>query len=151
MANVVKRESRNIEPSDVFDRMFDDWARFMPMRRHWFGRDPIGDDMIRVDEFRDGENLVIRAELPGIDPDKDVELTVGEGMLNIRAERREEEHKEEKGHRRRELRYGMFSRSLPLPSGVKESDITANYKDGILEIRVPAPKESSTRIPISKK
>ncbi len=152
MADIVKKETRRVESPDFFERVFDDWARLMPFRRPWvFGRDLMGEDVIRVDEFRDGEELVVRAELPGIDPDKDVELTVADGMLHIQAERREEEHRAGKGYRRRELRYGSFSRSLPLASGVKESDITATYKDGILEIRIPAPKESATRVPISKK
>jgi HSP20 family protein len=151
MADIVKRESRKAEPPDFFDRVFDDWARLMPFRRPViFGRD-LGDELIRVDEFREGDDLVIRAELAGIDPDKDVELTVADGMLRIQAERHEEEHHEEKGFRRRELRYGTFSRSLPLPAGVKESDISATYKDGILEVRVPAPKESAMRVPIAKK
>lgn len=152
MADIVKREQRRAEPADFFDRVFDDWARLMPFRRPWgFGRDLIGDDVIRVDELRDGDEIVIRADLAGIDPEKDVELTVSEGMLHIQAERREEQHHEGKGYRRRELRYGSFSRSLPLPPGVKESDITATYKDGILEVRIPAPKESATRVPIEKK
>jgi HSP20 family protein len=151
MADLVKKESRRVEPFDFFDRVFDDWTRLMPFRRPWlFGRE-LSDEMIRVDELRDGDELVIRAELPGIDPDKDVELTVSEGMLHIHAERREEEHTEKKGYRRRELHYGSFARSLPLPTGVKESDIHATYKDGILEVRVPAPKESTTRVPIEKK
>ena len=152
MADVAKREPRSVEPFDVFDRVFEDWTRLMPFRRPWmFGRDLMGDDVIRVDEFREGKDLVIRADLPGIDPDKDVELTVADGLLQIRAERREEEQKEQKGYRRRELRYGSFSRSLPLPTGVKESDIAASYQNGILEIRIPAPKESATRVPIAKK
>ncbi len=152
MADIVKKEQRKVEPVDFFDRVFDDWARWMPFRRPGvFGRDLMGDDVIRVDEFREGDSLVVRAELPGIDPDKDVELTVSDGMLHIVAERREQEHHERKGYRRREMRYGSFSRSLPLPSGVSESDITATYKDGILEVRIPAPKESATRVPIAKK
>ena len=73
---------------------------------------------------------MVRADLPGIDPEKDVELTVSDGMLHIRAERREEEKREEKGYLRQELRYGSLSRTLPLPEGVTESDITATYKDG---------------------
>ncbi|MGB9112156.1 MAG: Hsp20/alpha crystallin family protein [Acidimicrobiales bacterium] len=152
MADIVKKEQRKPEPVELFDRFFDDWARWMPFRRPWaFGRDVMGDDIIRVDEMRDGDTLVVHAELPGIDPDKDVELTVSDGMLNIVAERREQEQHRGKGYRRRELRYGSFSRSLPLPSGVSESDITATYKDGILEVRIPAPKESATRVPIAKK
>ena len=68
-------------------------------------------------------------------------------MLYIEAERREEEKREEKGYLRRELRYG----SLPLPEGVTEADITATCKDGILGIRIPAPKrEEATKIAISK-
>ena len=94
---------------------------------------------------------MVRAELPGIDPDKDVELTVSDGMLRIDAERREEEKTEEKGYVRQELRYGSFARTLPLPMGVTESDITASYKDGILEVRIPAPApEPTKRISISK-
>jgi HSP20 family protein len=79
----------------------------------------------------------VRAELAGIDPDKDVEITVKDGMLQITAERRVEEKTEDKGYTRHELRYGSFSRALPLPEGASESDIKATYKDGILEIRVP--------------
>ncbi len=151
MADIVRREPRSVEPFDLVDRMFDDWSRMLPMRRPpFFLRDLAGEDMIRVDEFRDGNDLVIRADMPGIDPDKDVELTVSDGMLHIQAERREEERKQEKGYRRHELRYGSFSRSLPLPGGVKESDVNATYKDGILEVRIPTPKESVTRVPITK-
>jgi HSP20 family protein len=151
MADVVKREPRSDEPYEFFDRFFDDWTRHMPFRRPWmFGREPWSEDMIKVDEYKEDQALVIRAELPGIDPDKDVEITVSEGRLHIQAERREEEKKEDKGYRRREMRYGSFSRTLPLPQGAKESDVTATYNNGILEIRIPTPKESATKVPISK-
>jgi len=72
-------------------------------------------------------------------------------MLRIEAERREEEETEEKGYVRHELSYGSFTRTLPLPEGVTESDITASYKDGILEIRIPgAEPEPATKISISQ-
>jgi HSP20 family protein len=65
--------------------------------------------------------------------------------------RREEENREDKGYLRRELRYGSLSRALPLPEGITESDITADYKAGILEIRVPEPKqEQAKKIPINR-
>jgi HSP20 family protein len=88
---------------------------------------------------------VIRADLPGIDPGKDVEVTVSHGMLHIQAERRDEEKPDEKGYIRRELRYGSLSRSLPLPEGVTGDGITATYKAGVLEIRVPEPKRGPAR------
>ena len=110
-----------------------------------------GRELIRVEEFRDDGTLVIRADLPGIDPEPDVALTVSHGTLHIEAERREEEKREQKGYVRRELRYGSLSRSLPLPAGATEADITATYKDRVLEIRIPELKhEPAKKIAISK-
>lgn len=116
----------------------------------FFAREWLAEDMIKVDEFHEDGTVVVRAELPGIDPEKDVEITVANGMLHIEAERREEEKKERKGYVRQEIRYGAFSRTLPLPDGVTEADITATYKDGILEIRAPAGVAEPKKIPISK-
>jgi HSP20 family protein len=137
------------------DRLFDEWMRGTPMRRPFaLGWDWPGDDLIRVDEYRDKDAQVIRAELPGIDPDKDVEVTVTNGMLRISAERRVEEKTEEKGFTRHEMRYGSLSRTLPLPDDATESDITASYKDGILEIRVPVAEPPAaaepTKIAVTK-
>ena len=153
MPGLMKREPRG-EAADVFsrfDRMFEEWARMMPFRPTAFQRWREAEELIRVEEFREDGTLVIRADLPGIDPDKDVELTVTDGMLHIEAERREEEKHEEKGYVRQELRYGSLSRSLPLPDGVTAADITATYKAGVLEIRIPEPKrEPAKKIAISK-
>ena len=100
-----------------------------------------------MDVSRDGDTQVVRAELAGIDPDKDVEITVHEGMLQINAERQVEKKTEEKGYTHHELRYGSFTRTLPLPEGASESDITATYKDGILEIRVPVTEPPAATAP----
>ena len=136
---------------DVFDRLF----------RPWFHR-PLAvwplemDDMIRVEEFREDGTVVVRAEMAGIDPEKDVEVTVSDGMLHIAAHRQEEEKSEGKDFYRRELRYGSFSRDLPVPEGTSEDDVTATYKDGILEVRMPVPetvaqaKPEPKKIPVSK-
>jgi HSP20 family protein len=134
-----------------FDRMFEEWTRILPFRAMAFPRWPETEDLIRVEEYREDGTLVVRADLPGIDSDSDVELTVSGGMLHIRAERREEEKMEEKGYLRRELHYGSMSRTLALPEGASESDITATYNAGILEIRVPEPKqEPGKKIAITK-
>jgi HSP20 family protein len=136
---------------DRFDRLFDDWMKVLPLQRPMMLGRWWADDMVHVDEFRDDGTLVIRAELPGIDPKKDVELTVSNGMLTIEAERHEDKRIEKEGYLRRELRYGSFTRMLPLPAKVSESDIKARYTNGILEIRVPVPNEvPATKIPIGK-
>lgn len=150
MSDLIRR-GQATEPASWFeqmDRMFDEWFRFAPVRRaigaDW-GRP--GAEVIRIDEYVDDDTQVIRAELPGIDPEKDVELTVTDGMLRISAERRTEEKSADKGYLRHELRYGSYARVLPLPEGVAEDDITASYKDGILEIRVPVPRQPAGREP----
>lgn len=113
-----------------------------------------GQQMIRIEESRGDDKLTIRAEMPGIDPDKDVEVRVRDHAVEIRGERREETSSEEKGVRRSEFRYGSFSRVVPLPEGAKESDVHASYKDGILEIDVPcAPfgDRGESRVPVERK
>jgi HSP20 family protein len=109
---------------------------------------------LRVEEFVDGDMMVVRAELPDIDPDKDVELTVAEGVLHIEARREQRSEQKDKDGYRSELRYGSFVRNVPLPPGAKIEDITATYADGMLEIRAPLPPETTepgvTRVPITR-
>ena len=155
MTSMQKRGSaETTSPFGRLDRMFDEWLRALPMRRMpGMGFEVPGEELIRVDEYREGDSQVIRAELPGIDPDKDVELTVADGMLRIHAQRRVEEKTEDKGYTRHELRFGTFTRTLPMPEGGSESDISASYKDGMLEIRIPVVEHSTpepTKIQINK-
>jgi len=109
---------------------------------------------LRVEEFTDDDTLVVRAEMPDIDPDKDVELTVSDGMLHIHATRSERsEHTTKRGYRS-EFRHGTFERDILLPEGVTGEDVAASYTDGILEIRVPMPKTATptvTKVAISHK
>ncbi|KJE22490.1 molecular chaperone (small heat shock protein) [Frankia torreyi] len=102
------------------------------------------DDMIRVEETDEAGMHVVRAEMPGIDPARDVEITVAEGVLSVRAERRDEKAEKTDHGYRSEFRYGSFSRSLPLPAGAKDDQVAATYKDGILEIRVPVDDRQAT-------
>lgn len=158
MVTVTSLQRRRYEETSPFarlDRLFDEWFRTLPMRRPTgMAAEFPGEEIIRVDEYRDGDTQVIRAELPGIDPDKDVEVTVHDGMLRIAAERQVEETSQDKGYTRHELRYGSFSRTLPVPDGATESDIKAAYKDGILEIRIPVPEPQAapapTRVAVTK-
>ena len=160
MARLVKKESAPagsafdrwelpevFGPIDrAFEHLFGTWLTSMPARRrldsatHW-----LSDLMIPVDEFHRNGSLVIHAEIPGIDPDEDVELTVSDGMLHIVAHREAETNLEEGKFVRQEMRYGSFERMLPLPAGVMESDITASYKDGILEVVVPEGEKAEVK------
>jgi HSP20 family protein len=115
-------------------------------------KDLFDDSDMKVEEFRDGDMLVVRAEMPGIDPDKDVEITVSDHMLHLRAERRSETRTEDKKGYRSEFHYGSFSRSVRLPAGAGEDDVEASYNDGILEVRIPIDESSNgaKKIPITR-
>lgn len=107
---------------------------------------------LRVEQFEADGALVVRAELPGVDPDKDVEITLRDHTLRIRAERRQETTAKDKKGFRSEFRYGSFVRTLTLPAGATEKDVKATYVDGVLEVRVPvdAAQAAATAIPIAR-
>ena len=106
---------------------------------------------MRVEEYREGDTLIVKADLPGIDPDRDVKISLTEGHLRIQAERREETEHAGKTTYRSEFRYGSFVRDLTIPSGVKETEIAASYRDGVLTVTVPLPQsvDHVTRIPVT--
>lgn len=136
MTTLVRRHPSALDLGDWMSRFFDD--RTLPA---WTGLEK---DLLRLEEFTQDGSLVIRAEMPGIDPDKDVEISMHDGMLHIRAERRESSETKDTSEFRSEFRYGMFERTLPLPAGVSETDVTATYKDGILEVRLPKASGATT-------
>jgi len=107
---------------------------------------------MRIEEFADGRTLVVRADLPGLDLDKDVDISVQDGVLVITAERSAAAKKEDNGYMRSELRYGRTSRSIPLPIGTEATDVDATYKDGVLEVRIPLRESSpaSQKVPVRR-
>lgn len=124
-----------------------------PEMTRWFERGwPGGEGRLRVEEEVQDDKLVIRAEIPGIDPEKDVEITVADGALHLKAERRKETREEAEGRVRTEFRYGSYSRTVALPKGTDEKDVSATYRDGILEVTVPykAAAQEKRKIAISR-
>ena len=86
---------------------------------------------------KDGDDAVVRLELPGVDVAKDVNVEVDKGRLVIHGEHRDERAEEEKdGRTLREIRYGSFRRSFQLPAHVTSEAITASYDAGVLTVRV---------------
>ena len=120
MSTLIRREYRPF--LDLFDWMDSPMTMFRPL--HGQG--------MRMEDFVTDGRYVVRAELPGIDPEKEVDVSVNEGVLSIRAERKEEEV--DKTHS--EFRYGVFSRRIVLPAGADEEHIQASYDKGILEVVV---------------
>jgi len=127
---------------DVFD-----WVdQFPPL---FAARSLISPHLIRVEDKIEDNHYVIRAEMPGLDPDKDVKITVEDNTLVIDAERTEE--KSDKN--RSEFRYGAFRRAMALPAGAKVDDIKATYTDGILTVTIgigETPSAQAKQIPVAR-
>jgi len=102
-------------------------------------------DMLRMEHVTEEDGtMVLRAELPGIDPAEDVTIAIDDGRLTISGERREQHETDDQHGYHSEFRYGSFSRSVRLPVGARTDDVVASYHDGILEIRVPVDADAPT-------
>ena len=86
----------------------------------------------------------MRADLPGLKRD-DITVEVDDGVLTLSGERRQENREEREGFYRSERSYGSFYRTIPLPEGVEEDDISATFDEGVLEVRVPVPEQAQRR------
>lgn len=128
MAALARRPSSARFP-DLFDWLESPWASLLPFTPA---------QTFRVEDYLEDGRYVVRAELPGLDPEKDVEVTVEAGVLTIHAERREEK----KEVHRSEFRYGSLTRSVTLPAGADAEKIAASYGQGILEVSVPVAEEA---------
>jgi len=123
-----------------FDRLFRD--AFSPFFRQ-------GDLSTRtwappVDIYEDSNNLVLKADLPGVDS-KDVEIKVENGTLYLSGERKFEKEVKEENYHRVERSYGAFSRSFSLPNSIDSDKVVAEYKDGQLILTMPKREESKPK------
>lgn len=97
---------------------------------------------VRVEEVVADGQVVIRAELPGVDP-ADIEVVVDAGVLTVRAERHQRTRDSDARGYRSEFRYGSFERQVRLPQGTSSEVVSATYADGVLEVRMPAPPSAT--------
>ncbi len=147
-SNAVARNSSTFLPVNLLDfppfgfldaaqRLFDSPARAA----------------MKCEEFMDGKQMVVRAEVPGVDPESGLKVSVADGVLTIQATREERKEERDAGSYRSEFSYGEMRRSLALPRDARADGITASYKDGVLEVRVPSPEKpasDTTTIPVSR-
>ena len=128
-----------------FRAVFPDLADWL--ESPWTGPPPfLTGQVFRLEEAIRDDRYVVRAELPGLDPENDIEVIVEGRILTIRAERREQDN----GPCRSEFRYGSLARAVRLPARVEAADVTARYDKGVLEVSVPVRevKQEGTRIPV---
>jgi len=134
------------------DRIFENFgfgrSSFLPRRMGSSSRDErsanIGTWMPEIEVSQGNNELVVRADLPGMKKE-DVNVNVTDNAITIQGERRQENESERGGVYRSERSYGSFYRQIPLPEGAITDQAKATFKDGVLEIRVPAPPDQVTR------
>lgn len=122
---------------NLFDRFFDDWGLTTVF----------GEDKEWVPAFDVAENekeYAVTAELPGIDI-KDVDITMSEGILTVKGEKKHEKEENTDGYHMIERRYGSFARSFRIPGKVETDKIDANYKDGVLKVLLPKEEGTETK------
>ena len=146
------RASRDL---DKFRSEFDDLLERFGFDRNWFSRWPFDLGLFSeresaplrpaIESYVEGDKFIVRTDLPGIDP-KNIDIKVVGDMLSITGSREEKRESEKTDHHfRSEIRYGAFERSLPLPEGIKAEDLKAIYRDGVLELSAPMPKEAAPK------
>jgi HSP20 family protein len=97
-----------------------------------------------VDIYEKGTDVVLKAELPGLDP-KDVDIRIENNVLTLKGERKIEDEIKQEDYHRVERSYGGFTRSFTLPSTVDTTNVKADYKDGVLRITLPKREEAKPK------
>ncbi|MEJ2528812.1 MAG: Hsp20/alpha crystallin family protein [Gammaproteobacteria bacterium] len=141
-------DSKALHPFEEMDRMFENL-----MARNWFRpfrwdmptfdglRMPVEAKMPRVDVIDRDKEVVIRAEIPGVDK-KDLDVSMTDNSITIKGSTRQEKEDKGEDYYRSEISKGSFCRTVAIPDNVDASKVKASFKDGVLELTVPKTKGS---------
>ena len=137
----VSRWERDMDRmmEDFFGRRARSW-----WPENWFPRHEMEVRAPALDVFEDKDDVVVKAELPGIDKEN-IEVNLTDNRLTIKGEKKKEEEIKEENYYRSERSYGSFVRSVELPKAVLADKVKASFKNGILEVRVPKTEEAKAK------
>ena len=129
------------------DRMLEDFfgRRMRPWwPERWLRADEMEVKPPMVDVFEEKDDIVVKAELPGMEKDN-IEVNLTDHTLTIKGEKKKEEEIKEENYYRAERSYGSFLRTLDLPKDVRADKVKASFKNGILEVRMPKTEEAKAK------
>jgi HSP20 family protein len=138
---------RELAPFREFERMRRDMDRFWDsfleggLRRK---TEEGGELLPSLDVAETKNELVVKAEVPGMDP-KNIDISLSDGLLTIKGEKRQEKEEKEADYHLVERSYGSFTRSVQLPREVQSDKISTSYKNGILKITLPKSEEAKKK------
>jgi len=138
-----QQRSRSVNPFEEMDRLFEsffpkNWMQ--PLRREWPEwvelSLPFEGGTPKVDVLERDEAVIVKAALPGVDKDN-MDISVTEDQVTIKAATKHEKEEEKGDYHRREISQGSYSRTVPLPVAVQSDKAKASFKDGVLELTLP--------------
>jgi len=141
MLHIIRRDPfhQMMHMRNAMDHLFDNPfnGEGSDIARPWAGE-------LALDVVENDEDFVVKASIPGIDPD-DLEITFSENTLTVKGEVKSEQEKEDARYHMRERRYGSFCRSITMPTSVNANKIEANYTAGVLNLRLPKSEEAKPK------
>lgn len=147
---IVPESRRFVSPFEEMERWFED-AFKTPFFTPWMSRPrfpefrELREFSPSVDIFEDGNDVVVKAEIPGMSKDE-IELNITDDIITISGEKKSEEKTEKKGYFRLERSHGSFCRSLTLPVETQTDKAKATFKDGVLEVRIPKSEAAKQKV-----
>lgn len=145
--DIARVEPRILSPFEEIEKLFEEaWKRPFSLFGSLMPRIKSESEVIApaVDIYEEGDDLVLKAELPGLNKD-DIEVKVTDDYITISGEKKKEEKVEEKNYYRYERSYGSFSRTFRLPVEIQTDKAKAKFENGVLEIRIPKTEEAKTK------
>ncbi len=139
---------RYTAPFEQMERMFEDFFQRRFFAPSWMPRlklPEFADVSASVDMFEEGDDLVIKAEIPGMKKDE-ISIDFADDVVTISGEKKTEERTERKDYYCVERSFGSFSRKLQLPVDIQIDKTRASFKDGVLEIRMPKSEEAKKKV-----
>ncbi len=142
----VWRPFRELTPFRDFERMRSEMDRLW---NSFFERGPLrGEEgaewLPSLDVAETKNEIVVKAEVPGLEP-KDIDISLSEGLLTIKGEKKQEREEKEENYHLVERSYGSFTRSIRLPKEVQSDKINASYKNGVLKVVLPKSEEAKKK------
>lgn len=145
--DIARVEPRILSPFEEIEKLFEEaWKRPFSLFGSLMPRLKTETEVIApaVDIYEEGDDLVLKAELPGLNKD-DIEVKVTDDYITISGEKKKEEKVEEKNYYRYERSYGSFSRTFRLPVEIQTDKAKAKFENGVLEIRIPKTEEAKIK------
>jgi len=141
MSSLIKWEPLGdlVSLRDAMDRLFED--SFVRMRGL---PTPFGAEPLALDIYETADHIAVKTNVPGIDPE-DIDITISGDLLTIKGETKSEEKVEKESYIRQERRYGAFSRSVRLPSGLVPDKAEATFDQGVLTLTIPKSEEAKPK------